>query len=240
MSTFKNLSLGLISALLLASCGAGNGGAPAAAQQPVQPNWNGVPGQPGPVANGALAPIPTMNFTCGPHCIEIKRSRWNGGTRSLQNKRFDIAVLPNSIPNCQEYRNLYRGQEIARQRPKLRGCLPNGQIGMTCSTIVSRQNKGWEGPTGEPVSRIAAGQYLVCASVDTNGDRIMNNNEFYSESRITVNPVQTIQYTGPVYPNQPQPQIVNPQLYQQQNQIIPLNPASTHWDGGSPVYDYYY
>lgn len=268
-SSLKILSLSLAT-LALTSCGAGNGSPPSSGQpigqQPGQYPPGTVLNNPGPAANGNLAPIPAMNFNCGPNCVSVSRSRWNP-VKSLGGKRFDIAILSNEIRNCSDWRNYYVGQEIAVQRPKLpRNCLRTGggAYGMSCSKVVSSQFSDWVRPGGGKIRTLPAGQYLVCASVDANNDGIMNDDEFFSETRIQINPrpqpYYPVQQTGgypnqpypnqpypnPQYPNQPYPNqpYPNQQPYPYNTQYmgnfygsaLQLAPASIHWDGSSPIY----
>jgi hypothetical protein len=187
-----------------------------------------------------------MNFRCGPACVQVKRSRFLGNrVTSLRGKRFDIAILPANVQSCYDWHTHYIGQEIAVQRPKLQYCTQSGgAYGVTCSTIVSRQFNDWHRPDGGKISKLPSGQYLICASVDANNNGYQDEDEFFSETRVNVNPiqeqyypVQNTTYNGQYpYNNGQYPNNQYSGQYPYSSQAIDLAPASRFWDGGSPIY----
>lgn len=245
-TNFSKLTVSLIALATLSACGAGGGGS--------LNNGNGLNTQP--VGNtqyqnaaGNRTAIPPMDFRCGPNCIEFGQRWYNRGqAKSLQGKPFTIAILPANIQDCYQWRN-YPREQIAYQRQKIKAC-----YGGSCSTIVSGQNGGWiSEESGEKIRSLPAGQYLVCATVDANKNGSIDEDEFFSQTRIQINyqqpyynqgqyPVQ--QPYNPAYPQQPQQPYYNQGGYPQQpygtssSQPIPLNFAERYWDGSGPGYYY--
>ena len=237
-SNFKNsirLSFSLVAISALSACGSGSG-TPASNLAAGSVNQNIGANQYYPNASGTNTSIPPLNFTCGPNCIQSSHHWYGRNVKTLAGKQLIVAILPATVQDCYQWRSHPQELELAVQKTKVRSC-----FGATCSTVVSSAFSSWKRPTGEKIRALPAGQYLVCATIDTNKNGYGDEDEFFSQTRIQI-VQQTQNYypqqTGTVYPGQqPINTYLPPQTDIYAGQPIPLTPASTYWDGSAP-YNY--